>query len=262
MVLVGFAVRVGALLAAGNAPLVLDEETYLLRAEALLAGEGYVGSYQSWVRHQGRPAELPQYPGAWQPPGQTTWLAATLALGGGSVAAARFGQVLLGTLAVWLVYALGRAWFGHREGLTAAALCALYPNLIAFSHYLWSEPLFTALLLAALWRLTARDAPPVTRDALLAGALLGAAALTRAAALYVTPLAAVWLVWAHAGVRRDALRASAMLVAAALLVVLPWTIRSTSTRRCWGLTWRSAWATQARISPSSTFDSGLQAPAP
>ena len=52
-----------------------------------------------------------------------------------------------GSLAVLLVYLLGRAWFGHREGLLAAWLCALYPNLIAYSHYLWSEPLFIVLVL-------------------------------------------------------------------------------------------------------------------
>ncbi|MDP7573003.1 MAG: hypothetical protein QF391_15485, partial [Myxococcota bacterium] len=93
VVLVGFAVRLIAFAAAADAPLVLDEASYRLRAEALLDGQGFVGSYQSWVGHEGRPIDLPQYPGAWQPPGQTLWLAAALALGDRSVAAARFGQV-------------------------------------------------------------------------------------------------------------------------------------------------------------------------
>ena len=60
----------------------------------------------------------------------------------------RPGRPQLGSLAGLLVYLLGRAWFSHREGLVAAWLCALYPNLVAYSHYLWPEPLFIALLLS------------------------------------------------------------------------------------------------------------------
>ena len=71
VVAAAFVVRALALLAADDARLVLDEQHYRLRAEALLDGQGFVGSYQSWVRHEGRPIDLPQYPGAWQPPGQT-----------------------------------------------------------------------------------------------------------------------------------------------------------------------------------------------
>ena len=227
VVLVGFAVRLIAFAAAADAPLVLDEASYRLRAEALLDGQGFVGSYQSWVGHEGRPIDLPQYPGAWQPPGQTLWLAAALALGDRSVAAARFGQVLLGSLAVFLVYLLGRAWFGHRQGLVAAWLCALYPNLIAYSHYLWSEPLFTALLLSALWLVTRRAGAPGAGDALAAGALLGLAALTRAAALYMLPLVAGWLLVARRAHPHAARRAAALLVAAAFVVVLPWSVRNT-----------------------------------
>ena len=224
---VGFAVRLIAFAAATDVPLVLDEDTYRVRAEALLAGEGFVGSYQSWVHHEGRSPELPQYPGAWQPPGQTLWLATTLAAGNGAVAAARFGQVLLGTLAVLLVYLLGNAWFSHREGLVAAWLCALYPNLVAFSHYLWSEPLFIVLLLAALWLLTRRAEGPDTGEALAAGVLFGLAALTRAAALYWLPVVAVWLLLARRTRPRETRRAAAALVVAACLVILPWAVRNT-----------------------------------
>lgn len=224
---VAFALRLAALLVAVDVPLVLDEQTYHLRAQALLEGHGFVGSYQSWVHHEGRPVDLPQYPGAWQPPGQTAWLAAAMAVGGDSVFAARFGQVLLGTLAVWLVYQLGLAWYGHREGLAAAALCALYPNLIAFSTYLWSEPLFIVCLLGALVCLARPDRPPDTTAAVAAGVLLGLATLTRAAGLYMTPLLAGWLLWAHPLARPRAVRAGAIVVAVAALVIVPWSIRNT-----------------------------------
>ena len=86
-----------------------------MRAEALLDGEGYVGSYQSWVRHadERMMALLPQYPGSYQPPVHTLFVAGALALGGHSPLAVKLAQVLLGTLTVWLVYAIGRRALGE-----------------------------------------------------------------------------------------------------------------------------------------------------
>jgi arylsulfatase A-like enzyme/4-amino-4-deoxy-L-arabinose transferase-like glycosyltransferase len=225
---VALAIRLLALWAARDAELVLDEQTYALRAEALLEGRGFLGSYQSWVRHDAsKPVELPQYPGAWQPPGYTVFAAALLGVSGGSLFAVKLGQVLLGSLSVLLVLALGRAWFGERAGLAAAWLAALYPNLVAFTHYLWSETLFVFLLLAGLVALSRRDDPPRPQEAALAGLLLGAAALTRAAIVYFLPVLSAWLVVVHRRRPRAALVAAAIVPAAALLAILPWTVRNT-----------------------------------
>ena len=84
------AVRLLALWAASDAVLVKDEIAYAARAEALLDGEGYVGSYQSWVRHPGwKIMELPQYPGAYQPPGYPTFIAGVMAISGRSLLAVK-----------------------------------------------------------------------------------------------------------------------------------------------------------------------------
>lgn len=223
-----FAVRAAALWAAADASLALDEKSYALRAGALLDGKGFLGSYQSWVRHgPGLLADLPQYPGAWQPPGQTVFMAAVMAASGRSLLAVKLAQVMLGTLCVGLVYALGRAWFDRRCGLAAAWLCALYPNLIAFTHYLWSETLFSFLLLGALWLLTRRPGPPTPGSALLGGALLGLGALTRGTLLYFLPVLLAWLVWTHRSGARVALARAALVASVALLVVAPWAVRNT-----------------------------------
>jgi arylsulfatase A-like enzyme len=230
VVLVALAVRLVALWAASDAELVLDEKAYVARARGLLEGRGFLGSYQSWVLHfdpETRPIELPQYPGAWQPPGQTAFIAALLALSGPGLTGVRLAQVLLGTLSVGLVYLLGRAWLGHREGLVAAWICALYPNLVAFTHYLWSETLFIFLLLAALWLLTRRPQPPGPWEALAAGLLLGLAALTRALAFYFLPLLAAWLLWTQRRQWPRALAAGALMALAATLLVVPWSVRNT-----------------------------------
>src|SRR5262245_16287671 len=225
---VALAIRLVALWAARDAELVLDEQTYALRAEELLEGRGFLGSYQSWVRHDAsKPADLPQYPGAWQPPAYTAFIAAVMALSGRSLLSVKLAQVLLGSLSVLLVLDLGRSWFGERAGRAAAWFAALYPNLIAFTHYLWSETLFIFLLLAGLVALSRQGEPPRPREAALAGLLLGLAALTRAALVYFLPLLSAWLVAVHHRKARAALAAAAIASAVALLAILPWTVRNT-----------------------------------
>lgn len=230
VVLAALVVRLAALWAASGVPPVLDEQAYTARALGLLEGRGFLGSYQTWVLHYGpdtRPNALPQYPGAWQPPGQTVLMAAVLALSGPGLTGVKLVQVLLGTLSVALVYLLGRAWLGHREGLVAAWICALYPNLVAFTHYLWSETLFIFLLLAALWCLTRLPRPPPARDALLGGVLLGLAALTRSTIFYFLPVLVGWMLWTQRRHWRGALAAGALTALTASLVIVPWSVRNT-----------------------------------
>jgi 4-amino-4-deoxy-L-arabinose transferase-like glycosyltransferase len=223
--------RLLALGAASDAGLVLDEQLYVARAEALLDGDGFVGSYQSWVRHpRARSmAALPQYPGAYQPPGYTVFLAGILGVTGRSVLAVKLAQAVLGALTIWLVYAIGRRWMDPSHGLLAAWICALYPTLIAFTHYIWTETLFIFLLLTGVWLLTRGAGLPDARAAAFAGAVFGLAALTRGVMLYYLPVVCLWLVWAYRRRWRSALSSSAWMLAAALLVILPWSLRNTLT---------------------------------
>lgn len=224
-------VRLVALAAAWDAEPVHDEETYVMRAEALLAGKGLQGSFQSWVRHEGRRlSDLPQYAGSLQAPGYPAFLAAAMAVGGGGHRAGRVLQVVVSVLVVFWVYLLARSWFGVREAAVAALICALYPNLIAFSHLLWAETLYMALLLPALWLLSrglaAAGVLPSRRQSLVAGGLLGAAALTRGSAIALAPILVGWLVLAHADARRAALGRAALVLLAAAVVIAPWTLRN------------------------------------
>jgi hypothetical protein len=224
-----FALRALALWPAAGAELVLDERTYVQRAEALLEGQGFVGSYQSWVRHPGSVlAELPQYPGALQPPGYSVFAASLLAISDRSLMAVRLAQVLLSTLTVWLVYQLGASWFGPRSGLAAAWLCALQPELIAFSHYFWSETLFVCLLLAGV-ALLARGSEPASRPAAaLAGVALGCAALTRSSLVALLPLLLLWLPLVQRAQWRTALARGALAACVAFATIAPWTARNWS----------------------------------
>ena len=141
----------------------------------------------------------------------------------GTFETARWAQAAIGALLVPAVGLAGARAFSPRAGLWAAAVTALYPELVWFSVHFWSETLFMVLLWWGIERLLAADSSGRLGVALGAGVLWGLAILTRETVLYFVPLAALWLATrAAAGAR---LRAGAFLVAA-LLVVAPWTYRN------------------------------------
>jgi 4-amino-4-deoxy-L-arabinose transferase-like glycosyltransferase len=137
---------------------------------------------------------------------------------------ARWVSLLASAATTALVFLLTVRWLDRKSARAAALVHALYPAFVGFSHLLWSESLFIAFLLGtalALARLVeAETAGATLRRAAACGAVLGLAALTRAAALpllLAVPILAVLLV--H---RRRRLAAAALVLASALLVSAPW----------------------------------------
>jgi 4-amino-4-deoxy-L-arabinose transferase-like glycosyltransferase len=202
------------------------------------------GSYltlASKIAHSGSYANAPAAGGtrgrtAYFPPGFPYLLAAVDLIDGhsvprdGAIHPARLAEAVLGTLTVALVGLVAEAAFGELVGLIALVLAAIYPVLIELSAILVAENLFTLLLLAAVWAMlrAARSAHPY-RWMAAAGALTGLATLTHInGILLVIPLGfAAWRL------RRTAqselahpLAGLGLLLAAAALVVAPWTIRN------------------------------------
>jgi 4-amino-4-deoxy-L-arabinose transferase-like glycosyltransferase len=141
----------------------------------------------------------------------------------GTFEAARWVQAAAGALLVPAVGLAGMRAFSSRVGLWAAAVAALYPELVWFSVHFWSETVFMVLLWWGIERLLAADRGRGIGRAVAAGVLWGAAILTRETVLYFVPLAAAWLATRGGGRARG--RAAAFL-ACALLVVAPWTYRN------------------------------------
>jgi 4-amino-4-deoxy-L-arabinose transferase-like glycosyltransferase len=157
------------------------------------------------------------------PPLYPYFLAASAALTG-SLEAARWIQLVVGSLLVPAVALVGARIFSARVGLLAAGIAALYPELVWFSVHYWSETLFMAFLWWGFERLVAAGAPDGrVLTAAVAGLLWGLAILTRETVLYFLPLAAAWLLWTPSP-RRGARSAAFFL--AAVLTVLPWTCRN------------------------------------
>ena len=138
--------------------------------------------------------------------------------------AAKWAQVVVGSLLIPAVGWVGVRAFGARAGVLAAAVTAFYPDLVWFAAHFWSETVFLVLLWWAIERLMAGDASGSTRVAAAAGLLWGLAILTRETILYLTPVAAAWLAW-RAERAGGARRAAAFLLCATLVVV-PWTVRN------------------------------------
>ena len=132
--------------------------------------------------------------------------------------------ILLGSLLPLLVLALARALFDARTAWIAGIAAAVYPEFVAYSHYLWSETLFTALVTGA-FALAVRAQRGPLQAAAATGLLFGLSALTREEGLLLGGCCALW--WAFApGARGVAFARAAVLLAAMLATVAPWTARN------------------------------------
>jgi 4-amino-4-deoxy-L-arabinose transferase-like glycosyltransferase len=186
-------------------PLTGDAADYARHAAAIADH----GSYpQSGIAPPGGPT-------AFRPPGYPLVLAAVYAALGREEAPRVVGAIV-GTAAVGLLGLVALWLFGRRVALAAMGLAAIFPPLIMVSVATLAEGLFVALVLAALaCALAFRRAPERIGWVLAAGALAGAAALTRTNGLVI-------LVPLLLAIPRRRL----VLLAAALVVIAPWSIRN------------------------------------
>jgi hypothetical protein len=208
-----------------NKPLTHDEREYLALAHSVSAGRGftYDASHETGTAQQFGRA-----------PGYPLFLAV---IGAGArdedavPARVKIAQSIVGALGVWVIGLLARRAAGPAAGVAAAAIASLYPPLVWICAYVLSEALYSTMALITVLLLDlaldraerAGTRSWIRRGGLLAvaaGAGAGAAILVRPAMLFFLPLAAFWMA-AH---RHVALAAA--LLATAMLVVAPWTVRN------------------------------------
>jgi tetratricopeptide (TPR) repeat protein len=195
-----FIVKLSVLLTLGHHPLLvpageLDGAYYFHFARQVSSGDWLLDDPASFF---GRPA-----PAFFISPLYIYVLALFLKAGGGSLEAARFAQIVLGTAAVGLLGLTARRWFGLRAGWIAGAM-ATFCGLFTFYEVLILpaalESILTALDLYLLTRaLQADGRSPVW--AVLAGAALGLHALNRPGMLLVLAGLAILYVVARIGLQ-------------------------------------------------------------
>jgi 4-amino-4-deoxy-L-arabinose transferase-like glycosyltransferase len=222
VLLLALAVRLIVVAATPGFRPVTDALDYDRHAVALVTH----GSYPSSVL---APAGGPT---AFRPPMFPLALAAVYEVNGvGSpIARQRAGRVMeavLGTVTVALICLIALRLWGVTAALVSGVMAAVYPPLILIGSSLMSESLYIPLVLAALLAALAhRESPHRWRWALVAGVLIGLAALTRSNGVAVlVPLCL--LVWTERPrLSRRALAAPALLAAAAAVTLVPWTVRN------------------------------------
>jgi len=205
-----------------------------LPAVVILISSGYKPVYDSAdyarlglsIAHGNGYPRGPLGPTAFRPPGYPALLGAVFALSGDSYTAGRLATAACGAVAVVLVYLITLRLWGGRAAVFAGALAALFPPLVALDVGFFSEPLFLAFELCALFAVIryAED-PHGWKAPLAAGALCGLAALSRDNGLLLIPVVVIAVAVAAQSWRERTLGAASVLIAA-VVVVAPWTVRN------------------------------------
>lgn len=188
-------------------------------ANLLAEGKGFISPYF-----------LPAHRAAAEhPPLYIVFLAIPSVLGMKSVLTHLLWSCVLGTATVWLVGLLGRAVGGARVGIVAALIAATYPNIWAPDGQLQAETLSMFFAVAIVLLAYRYRRAPSARRLVLVGVACSLGALARSELILLVPFLVIPLVWTtrdHAW--RQKLQWLGASVAAAVIVLAPWTIYNTA----------------------------------
>ena len=184
-----------------------DSRLYMQLAEDIVSGDGVAGAF-------------------FMSPLYTVLLAEVWTLTGDPAFWMRLLQILFGAGTAAIVFLLGKRLFSRSAGIAAAALTASYAPLIFYDGMLLLESTLTLLLSLALLFLVRASENGKSRDWVLAGLALGAAAVTRANILLFLPV--VLLVWMSMPSLRGKIMRKHLLiyVMVALACLLPTTLHN------------------------------------
>jgi len=198
-----------------------DPAMYGFLADRIVRGDGY-----TYVDHVATAYYPPGYPFALA---GVQWLLERIGADVPRYVRMTMLNYLPSVLVIGLTWGITRRLFDRTTAAVAAALVALWPNVVFFVAIGFTETLFVFLAYAALWVVLGVpwDAEALTDKRLAAfGALVALAALVR-------PLTLPFLVLFPVALRlggfawRDALRRAGVAAAAAAVVLAPWAVRNT-----------------------------------
>jgi len=211
---IGVTVRFLLLLLAGEPEFHADESNYLYLA-------------YSW-KHFGLYPDSFRY--LW-PPGYPFLLAQCLAAFGDSGPfVLKLVQVLASASTGLFTMLFALRLFGAHAAKLAGTLWAFHLPLAAYTHYLWTESLFLAVFLPALYLVfLVLHEPGKKHDEarlLLGGLLFALALFLKASPLYLAPVLAIAIAVRSRGSLLQRLRPASLFLLAILVAVAPWTLRN------------------------------------
>jgi 4-amino-4-deoxy-L-arabinose transferase-like glycosyltransferase len=136
---------------------------------------------------------------------------------------------LVGSITCVLIYCFARDMFGKRPALLTGLLAGAYPFLYVYDGWLYSESLYTCLLLAFCYTIYHLRRAPHTLLMVLSGLQLGLLSLTRPNGLI---LLAIFLLWAliikhtKSFSWPQTIKIACIVTLVSLALVIPWTIRN------------------------------------
>jgi 4-amino-4-deoxy-L-arabinose transferase-like glycosyltransferase len=220
-------------------PIALDDMfQYDMLARSIVAGNGYRWYAEKDLAQVRRLLSIEKPSDydprgvltSFRPPGYPVFLALIYGISGVGTRrflAARLAQALLGATLAPLSWTLARRiGYGKQTACWAAIIVAVFPLLIIYPLALATENLFVPLLILALiltLEAVERERP---QGYLVAGFVLGLAALTRSIVAGFVPLAGLWVWWASRG-KQTGLRNAVLLSLAFLTITVPWAVRNT-----------------------------------
>jgi 4-amino-4-deoxy-L-arabinose transferase-like glycosyltransferase len=164
---------------------------------------------------------------AFRPPAYPYLLAGVYGVTASRWTVGRLAGAALGVLGIALLFLIAYAVWGRRIALWSAGFGAVFPPLVLLSTGLLAENLFLPVMLGALaCTFAARRSSHAWRWSLAAGTLCGLAALTRGNGLLLLIPVGMGLATVRPGRGARALLAPAVAAAAALVVLIPWTLRN------------------------------------
>jgi 4-amino-4-deoxy-L-arabinose transferase-like glycosyltransferase len=172
----GFLLRVVPMLWWIDKPCVRDECTYEEIARAIMDGRGMIGT-NGWLW-------APAYPSLMALHGMVFGVPGTV----------QITQLVVAVLSVAMIYELAEGEAGKPAARIAAWMYALSPTLVFYTGTLWSETLYSGLLLGAMLALRWARGGGAER-AWLPGTLAGMCVLFRGVATYMLPIFAIALLW-------------------------------------------------------------------
>ena len=139
---------------------------------------------------------------------------------------------LVGSGTCVLVYLFAREVFNKQIALLAGILASIYPGLFIYDGWLYSESLYTFLLLAFCYTLLLLQQTGKYKWAVASGTMLGLFSLTRPNGLLILGLVFLWgIIFVQKKILswRVVTTSIAIICLIALALVTPWTIRNYQT---------------------------------